>query len=133
MAAKEANRKPTKATPADRPRAPKDRPGFYVERLSDGRCRVGSEIGLTLPIGDNTTAHLRFSFWSERLSKNDSMDELKRTAALVDEFNEAELERRVRKYQRLIKRTLEEDEEEDEGYGSRTRAANRRRSTARRR
>lgn len=74
---------------------------------------VGSEIGVTLPIGDST-AHLRFSFWHERIAKSDSVDEIRKTAALVDEFNEAELDRRMQKYLRLIKRILNEEEADDE-------------------
>lgn len=114
-----------KRTSSDRPRAKAERSGHYIERLSDGRVRMGSEVGVTLPIED-TTAHIRFSFWSERLAKNDSQEELKRTAALIDEFNEAELERRVRKYQRLIRRVSEDDDDEDTKHsGARRRSARR--------
>lgn len=74
---------------------------------------VGSEIGVTLPIGD-TTAHLRFSFWHERIAKSDSADEIRRTASLVDDFNEAELDRRTKKYLRLIARIMNEDDDEEE-------------------
>lgn len=72
---------------------------------------VGSEVGVTLPVGD-TTAHIRFSFWHERVS-GPSVAAIRRTADQIDEFNEAELERRVRKYRRVIERTLN-DEDSDE-------------------
>jgi hypothetical protein len=74
---------------------------------------VGSEVGVTLPIGD-TTAHLRFSFWHERIAKSDSQEEILRTVNLVDEFNEEELNRRVPKYRRLIARMLNEEDDDDE-------------------
>ncbi len=72
--------------------------------------RVWSEVGLTIPIGD-TTAHLRFAFGHERIAKNGTQEEIRKTAALVDEFNESELERRVEKYRRLITRVMQEQDE----------------------
>lgn len=77
------------------------------------RIIVGSEVGITIPIGD-TTAHLRTSFWSERFAKSDSAKDLKAAAELVDEFNEVELDRRVKKYKRIIERILQEEDEDDE-------------------
>lgn len=78
----------------------------------DGRCIVGSEIGVTIPIGD-TTAHLRFSFWHERIAKNGTQAELRRVTNALEEFNEAELERQVTKARRTIQRVLNGDDEED--------------------
>ena len=74
---------------------------------------VGSEIGLTIPI-DDSTAHLRFSFWHERIATDDSVEAIKEAAALVDEFNEAELERRLKKYRRIAKRELNESKADAE-------------------
>lgn len=93
---------------------PPDKPTKKRAILREGdRVIVGSEVGLTLPIGD-TTAHLRFSFWSERFAKSDSDVHLKEAAELVDEFNEAELDRRTKKYKRIIERILQEEDEDDE-------------------
>lgn len=69
---------------------------------------VWSEVGVTLPIGD-TYAHFRFSFGHERIAKNGTQAELKRVAALIDEFNSEELERRVDVYMNLVKRVMSED------------------------
>jgi hypothetical protein len=77
----------------------------HARKRSTGEVIVGSEVGVTLPIGDST-AHLRFSFWHERISPSDSEEDIKATAALVDDFNEAEIERRVKKYRRLVKREM---------------------------
>lgn len=79
---------------------------------------VGSEVAVTIPIGD-TTAHLRFGFWHERIAPGSSQESIRKTAELVDEFNEDELNRRLEKYRRLIIRVmneedLDEDEDEDE-------------------
>jgi hypothetical protein len=79
----------------------------------DGRCIVGSEIGVTIPIGD-TTAHLRFSFWHERIAKNGTQAELKRVTNALEEFNEAELERQITKARRTIQRVLNGDDDEPE-------------------
>lgn len=81
------------------------------KKLPDRRVRVYSEVGVTIPI-DDTTAHIRFLFGHERFAKNDTQEELKKTAAQVDEFNEAELERRVKKYQRLVRQINAEEDEE---------------------
>ena len=118
-------RRPNRTT-TDRSHVPRKRSSAEViEKLSDGRVRMGSEVGLTIPVAD-TTAHIRFSFWHERLAKNDSQEELKRTAALIDEFNEAEIERRVRKYQRLVRRVETDDEDDEPTQGARARSRRRR-------
>lgn len=83
-----------------------------VKKTDSGQVVVGSEVGVTIPVGD-TTAHLRFSFWHERLAKSDSQAEIKRVANLVDEFNEEEVDRRVEKYRKVIKRILQEDDDEE--------------------
>lgn len=76
--------------------------------------RVGSAIGVTLPIGD-TTAHFRTDFWHERIAPKGTQEEIRKTFALVDEANKAELERRVAEYRRMITRILgEEVEDEDD-------------------
>lgn len=100
-----------KSTTIDKPPA-KAKTGGVI--FVGDQVRVWSEVGVTLPIGEST-AHLRFSFGHERLSKSGSQAEIQKTAALVDEFNEAELDRRVVKYRRLIGRILSaEDDEVDE-------------------
>lgn len=120
--ATEKKRPVKKSTTTDRGHATKKRSSFAL--MADGRVRMGSEVGVTLPVGDST-AHIRFSFWHERIAKNDSQEELKRTAAQIDEFNEAELERRIRQYQRLIRRVSEEEDESTRARGGRKKARGR--------
>lgn len=79
---------------------------------------MGSEVGMSIPIGD-TFAHLRFSFWHERISPSDSIADLKATAELIEEFNEEELDRRVRKMKRLVRQILNEDDDDDKRKGRR--------------
>lgn len=73
--------------------------------------RVWSEVGVTLPIGD-TYAHFRVSFGHERISPTDSTKDLKETTNLVDEFNEEQLDKMLRKYSRMVREALEEVTEE---------------------
>lgn len=72
--------------------------------------RIGSEIGVTLPIGD-TTAHIRFSFWSERICANNPAA-IKRTVNLVAEFNDEELNKRLDEYIRQVRRAMGESVDE---------------------
>lgn len=85
---------------------------------------VGSEVGITLPI-DDTTAHIRFSFWHERIAKDDTVEEIRKTVMLVDEFNEAELERRIKKYRRLVRRELDGEPKKKKGKSVQERAKKR--------
>lgn len=68
---------------------------------------IGVEVGVSLPVGD-TYAHLRYSFWCEQAIENTSMAARKRAAADLDEYAEAELDRRVRKAMKIIRRALDE-------------------------
>lgn len=81
------------------------------QHLDDGTVRVWSEVGLTLPVGD-TTAHIRFLFGHERIAKNSTEAEISRTEKLIDAFNEEVVERKVRKYTRLIGAWQGSEEEE---------------------
>lgn len=76
-----------------------------MRQAPDDRLIVGSEVGVTLPVGD-TTAHIRFSFWSERFTKDGTLTEIRKTAKEVDEFNEEQLERYLEKYMKTIARAL---------------------------
>jgi hypothetical protein len=95
----------TKNQPRDGTRSKKR----TIRETSDERVVVGSEIGVTLPVGD-TTAHLRFSFWSERYAKDSSRKSVREAAEACDEFNEAELERRLGKHLRMIHQAVDEIE-----------------------
>lgn len=90
-----------------------------VRKTSDDRVVIGSEIGVSIPIGD-TFAHLRFSFWSERFAKSDSRADIRKTAEEVDEFNERELDRRLQKHIKTVKAALREmyDDDDDEEEAS---------------
>lgn len=66
--------------------------------------RVWSEVGVTIAVTDDPMQFVRFTFGHERISKNSTAKEIARTANLVDEFNEREVEKRLRKYKRLVRR-----------------------------
>lgn len=68
--------------------------------------RVWSEVGVTVAVSDDPPQFLRFTFGHERIAKNSTQEEIRKTARLVDEFNEFELDRRVSKYKRLILREV---------------------------
>lgn len=70
----------------------------------DGSVRVWSSVGITVAITDDPPQFLKLEFGHERIAKNDTTNELRRVARLIDEFNEAEIEKRVDQYSRLIKR-----------------------------
>lgn len=93
--------------------------------------RVWSELAVTLPLGD-TTAHLRFAFGHERLAKSSAEVDVKKAAAMTDSFNEEELERRIRKYRRVIERALS-DEDDDEDASDKQKASSARARAAMRR
>lgn len=85
--------------------------------LPDGTVRVWSTVGATLPIPDSY-GNIKFSFGHERIAKSSSQEEIRKTALLVDEFNEAELERRLKKYRRLFDRVMTEDEDDKPAHES---------------
>jgi hypothetical protein len=80
--------------------------------INDHPLVIGVEVGVSLPVGD-TYAHLRYSFWCEQAIENKSMAARKRAAADLDEWVEAELDRRVRKSMKVIRRALDETGEEE--------------------
>lgn len=97
----------------DAPRSKKvPKPNVIIEGDS---VRVWSEVGVTIAVSDDPPQFLRYTFGHERLAKNSTQEEIRKTARLVDEFNEAELDRRIGKYARLLRReTGAEDREEEE-------------------
>lgn len=93
-----------------------DAPKTRKRKVADGESvRVWSEVGVTVAVSDDPPQFLRFTFGHERLAKNGTQEEIRKTANLVDEFNEAELERRIQKYKRLIRREMEDDDDDDDG------------------
>lgn len=83
------------------------------QRLDDGTVRVWSTAGATVPIPD-TYGSIRFSFGHERIARSDSPEQIKRTEALIHEFNEDVLEKRITQYLRMFKR-IESEVEADDG------------------
>lgn len=67
--------------------------------------RVWSEVGVTIAVTDDPPQFLRFTFGHERIAKNGTQEEIRKTATLVDEFNEKELDKRLKKYRRLFRAT----------------------------
>lgn len=62
--------------------------------------RVGSECGITVRISDDNE-YLRVSFWHERVAPDDSLETLKRTTELINEYNEEMVNKLATKYARL--------------------------------
>lgn len=91
----------------------------------DGAVRVWSSVGITVAITDDPPQFLKLEFGHERLAKSDTTEELRRVARLIDEFNEAEIEKRVEQYTRLIRRHGVEVGEEDDSDSVRARARRR--------
>lgn len=84
---------------------------------ADGTVRVWSTVGATLPIPESY-GNIKFSFGHERIAKSGAQEEIRKTALLIDEFNEAELERRLKKYRRLFDRVMNEDEDDAPAHES---------------
>lgn len=80
----------------------------------DEAVRVWSSAGITVAITEHPPQFLKLEFGHERLAKNDTQAEIKRTARLIDEFNKEELERRMGEYKRLIEAHSVEVGEDDE-------------------
>lgn len=80
-------------------------PRSTTKKSSDSTkaVRVWSEVGVTVCITDDPPQYLKFTFGHERLAKSGSQVELQKTARQIDEFNEAEIEKRIDQYTRLIK------------------------------
>lgn len=77
--------------------------------------RVWSEVGVTIAVSDDPPQFLRYTFGHERIAKNSTQEEIRKTARLIDEFNEAELDRRIGKFSRLLRReSAATDREEEE-------------------
>ena len=82
-------------------------------RMADGSVRVWSSVGVTIPIQNDPPAFLRFSFGHERIAKKGTAAEVSRVADAVDEFNENELQKRLKKYVRMV-RVISNDPEHEE-------------------
>lgn len=83
-----------------------------------------------MPVED-TGITLHFEFWHERDSKNGTLTEIRKTAGLVDDFNQVEVAKRIENFQRIIKRVLSgeegEDDDEDKPKGTAKERARKRR------
>jgi hypothetical protein len=66
---------------------------------------------MTIPVGDSN-AYIKFMFGHERIAPDGTITTLKRVASDMDSFNEAEVERRIKKYTRLIHAWESEEIEE---------------------
>lgn len=88
------------------------------QRLDDGTVRVWSTVGATIPIPDSY-GNIKFSFGHERIARSDSQDAITKTEALIDEFNEKTLEKRLNKYFRMYRRIDNEVSEDDGSVKSR--------------
>lgn len=66
-------------------------------------CRVWAEVGMTLPVAGDPPTFIRYSFGHERISPTDSDKDIKATEELVHSMNEAVVEKRVKRYARMIR------------------------------
>lgn len=90
------------------------------QRLEDGTVRVWSTVGATIPIPDSY-GNIKFSFGHERIARSDSQESISKTEALIDEFNEKTLEKRLNKYFRMYRRVEGESESSDDSVKARAR------------
>lgn len=84
--------------------------------------RVWSEVGVTIAVTDEPPQFLRFTFGHERIAKSSSQADVVKAEALVDEFNEKILDKRLKKYRRMFRSS---DVSETAKEGPRERAAKR--------
>lgn len=91
--------------------------GRKVTRLPTGQVKVTAGLKLTLPLpGEGFTGSLTVEVKHSRLAKSSSNVEIAKAFRLVDEMNEEELGRQMKKYLRMVKRTRKEIEAgEDSG------------------
>lgn len=92
------------------PKGKKSKPNVIIQ---GDVVRVWSEVGVTVAVTDDPPQFLRFLFGHERIAKNSTQEEIRRTANLIDEFNEGELERRLKKYVRILLRGVDDDEDDE--------------------
>lgn len=59
------------------------------------------EVGVTVAITENPPQYVKVMFGHERIAPNDDATTLRRTRALVDEYNQEVVEEQVEKYKRL--------------------------------
>lgn len=65
--------------------------------------RVWGEMGISMPVSnDDPSAWIKVTVGHERIAPNDSVATLKKTEALIAEFNEEALDKRVKEIRRLI-------------------------------
>lgn len=88
------------------------------QRLDDGTVRVWSTVGATIPIPDSF-GNIKFSFGHERIARSDSQESISKTEALIDEFNEKTLEKRLNKYFRMYRRIENESGDADDSVKAR--------------
>lgn len=117
MPAKSRSGVPAQDAPRSKP------PARGTAILVGDSVRVWSEVGVTVAVTEDPPQFLRFTFGHERIAKNGSTEEIKRTAALVDEFNEAELERRLNKYRRILRRSTDDDDDSEEVSGKKPKSS----------
>ena len=86
-----------------------------VTRTPAGEVKVKSTIGLTVPLpGEGFTGALTIKVGHERLAKSSSAAEVAKAFKLVDDANEDELVRQMKKYLRLVKRAQKEIDRGDD-------------------
>lgn len=92
--------------------APKGHPIERAEVILLGDAvRCWSEVGVTISVTDDPPQFLRATFGHERIAKNSTQAEISRTFRLIDEANEAELEKRIRRYKKMFS-TVDPDDDE---------------------
>lgn len=75
--------------------------------------RVWSESSVTIPVGDsNPYAFVKASVGHERYAPSDSLQDIRKTTKLIEEYNEAEVDRLIKKFSRLVEQVGHMDDPE---------------------
>jgi hypothetical protein len=87
-AASVSSRSGTRRSAADEPKA----------------VRVWGEAGITIAVTDDPPQFVKFVFGHERIAPDDREATLKKVEERINTFNEEVVERRAKKYRRLLRR-----------------------------
>jgi hypothetical protein len=108
-------------TKIDAPKPAKTKHGSVI--ILGESVRVWSEVGVTVAVTDDPPQFLRFTFGHERIAPSSTQTDIKKTEALVNEFNEFILEKRLKQYQRMFRRSeIQVESESESSPGPRERA-----------
>lgn len=77
-----------------------------------GQVKVWGYVGVKVPIPDLDYGMFEFGFGHERWAKSGTQEDILNASRLVDEFNENQLDRLLRKYLRQLRRINREESDD---------------------